>query len=396
LKSIDLTFEDSSLRLEQKLVLACVSLDRGKDECIRDILKRELDWQYLSQIALQQGVFPLFYQRLKAAAERQIPSAEIAHYNHWFHANTQNCYRLSWKLIQFADLLSSKGIETIVLKGPVIALQAFGDIALRRYTDLDVLIHEEDFPRVYELLCQSGYSPIFELGSKQIKFQLRSDNHFSFNRQGDVLEVHWKIGPQENIYPTTPEQMWQGLYPILVLEREFSALSPENTVLFACLHGAKHGWRQLKWIVDLAYLCQSFTGIDWYALLEQAKGTGLFRQVCIGLLLSEGLVGATIPSKMGDLIHADQPAQQLASQVRSRLFDIANAPGQFEDYGFYLQTRERWRDRVYYLFNMTFVPKQTDWVNFTLPELLYPIYYLFRPLRLLANITLAAFSALFK
>jgi hypothetical protein len=303
---------------------------------------------------------------------------------------------LAWKLVQFVDFLSSKGIEIIVLKGPVFALQAFGDLAMRQYSDLDVLIHAEDFSTVYELLCQSGYSPIFELGSKQKKFKVLSDNHFSFSLQGDVFEVHWKIAPQENVYPTTPEQMWQGLHPILVLDREISALSPETTILFACLHGAKHGWRQLKWIVDLAYLGQSMQNINWHILLEYAKNRGFYRQVCLGLLLTKNLVGASFPPKINELIHAEQSAQRLAAQVKGRLFDTANASSHFEDYRFYLQTRERWRDRMYYLLNMTFFPKQDDWLHFTLPEPFYPLYYLFRPLRLLVVIGQASLNILLR
>jgi hypothetical protein len=222
----------SSRSLEQALVLACVSVNRENEVYIRDILQHELDWQNLGQTALQQGVFPLFYQRLKTAAEKQIPHAEIVQYDQWFQTNVQNNIRLSWKLIQFVDLLSTKGIETVVLKGPVFALQAFGDLTLRRYTDLDVLIHQEDFSQVYDLFCQNGYSPSFTLGSKQKKFQVRSDNHFPFTRQGDVIEVHWEIAPKGNVYPITRNQTWQGLNRLSLLGQEITSLSRENTIIF--------------------------------------------------------------------------------------------------------------------------------------------------------------------
>lgn len=385
-----------SLSLEQELILSSISLDQGKDERIQELLTHEIDWQDLGQIALHQGVFPLFYLRLKAAAEGQIPPESATLFDQRLHSIAQNNIRLTWKLIQLIKLLSSQAVEFLVLKGPVFALQAFGDLALRQFTDLDILIHPADFSEVYELLCQDGYTPLFELGSTQIRFQVQSDNHFSFKRQGDVIEVHWKIAPQENIYPIKPEQIWQELNSVSLLEREIPAPSPENTILFACLHGAKHGWRQMKWIVDLAYLNQTFNNIDWHILLEQSKKLGLYRQVCLGLLLAEELVGAKMPIKVEGLIHAERSAQRLAARVRGRLFDKANVPSQFEDYGFYLQTRERWRDRLYYLFNMTFVPRRDDWLNLTLPEALYPVYYLFRPLRLSLVIGRVSFNAITK
>ncbi len=385
-----------SLSLEQELILSSISLDQGKGEHFRELLTHEINWQDLGQIALHQGVFPLFYLRLKATAEGQIPPELATLFDQRLLSIAQNNIRLTWKLIQLIELLSSQTVEFLVLKGPVFALQAFGDLALRQFTDLDILIHPEDFSEVYELLCQGGYTPIFELGSTQKWFQVQSDNHFSFKRQGDVIEIHWKIAPQENIYPIKPEQIWQELNSVSLLEREIPSPSPESTILFACLHGAKHGWRQLKWIVDLAYLSQTFNNIYWQALLEQSKKLGLYRQVCLGLLLAEGLVGAKMPVEVEGLIHAERSAQRLAARVRGRLFDKANVPSQFDDYGFYLQTRERWRDRLYYLFNMTFFPRRDDWFSFTLPEALYPVYYLFRPLRLSLVIAWASFNAIIK
>jgi hypothetical protein len=388
--------KNKSLNLEQELVIACISLGQGKDERIQELLTHEINWQNLSQIALHQGVFPLFYLLLKAAAERQIPPESATLFDQRLHSIAQNNIRLTWKLIQLTELLSSQAVEFLVLKGPVFALQAFGDLALRQFTDLDILIHPEDFSEVYELLCQYGYTPIFELGSTQKSLQVQTDNHFTFKRQGDVIEVHWKIAPQENIYPIKPEQIWQELNSVSLLEREIPTPSPENTILFACLHGAKHGWRQLKWIVDLAYLSQTFNNIDWQALFELSKKLGLYRQVCLGLLLAEELVDANLPVKVWDSIHTEQSAQRLAAKVQGRLFDKANVPSQFEDYSFYLQTRERWRDRFYYLFNMTFVPRRDDLLNLTLPEALYPVYYVYRPLRLSFMIGRVAFNAITK
>jgi hypothetical protein len=279
--------KNSSLSLEQELVITSISLDLGKDERIRELLTHEINWQDLGQIALHQGVFPLFYRGLKAAAEGQIPPESAKLFDLKFHSIAQNNIRLAWKLIQLIELLSDQAIAFLVLKGPVFALQAYGDLSLRQFSDLDILIHPQDFSEVYELLCRNGYTPIFGLGSTQKKYQVQSDNHFSFKRQGDIIEVHWKIAPQENIYPIKPEQMWQELDSISLLEREIPCPSPENTILFACLHGAKHGWRQLKWTVDLAYLSQTFNNINWQRLLEHAKETGFYRQVCLGLSLAD-------------------------------------------------------------------------------------------------------------
>jgi hypothetical protein len=44
----------------------------------------------------------------------------------------------------------------VPFKGPALAVQAYGDLSLRQYDDLDLLIHEADVPRAYQLLIANG------------------------------------------------------------------------------------------------------------------------------------------------------------------------------------------------------------------------------------------------
>jgi hypothetical protein len=380
---------------EQELILACISLARSKEKRIYEILEGSLDWSRLFEIAAQQGIFPLIHRKLMALAETQIPPEDKIHWQKTSEDITKRNLRLTWKLVQFVELLSDHEIECVILKGPAFALQAYGDITLRQFSDLDILIHENDFPRVYDLLLQFGYIPISKLGSKQQKFHVRTDNHFSFNRQGDEFEVHWKIAPQENIHPLTQEKMWQELDSVMVYDKEIHSLSSANTILYACLHGAKHSWKQLKWIVDLAYLGQPLSEQSWLALLGQAKQKGFFRQVCLGLLLAEDLVDVVLPAGVRDLVNTDHEALFMASQVKADMFTEPEKPSQFAGYKFYFKTRERWQDRLRYLIDMIFIPKNPDWLTISLPEDLFFLYYVFRPLRLLYIIGKVALPDLF-
>ncbi len=189
--------------------------------------------------------------------------------------------------------------------------------------------------------------------------------------------------------------MWQEAGCLQAFGTQIRTLSGENTILFTCLHGAKHGWRQLKWIADLAYACRSLSAIDWEALLNLAKARGLLRQVFLGLLLAEEFYAIGLPLNIRRIVQADRYAGQLAFQVINRLFARVNNPGLFADYGFYLRSRERFIDRAYYLYDMILLPKQIDWLTLPLPETMYPLYYIFRPLRLLYLMGRAAVSALF-
>jgi Uncharacterised nucleotidyltransferase len=379
--------------LEFKLMRACISLDQRRDKRIYEILDITINWSRFYILSTQHGIFPICCKQLLSLKDAHLPPEAILKWEEAFETNTQNNLRLSWKLIHCLELLSKNGIESIVLKGPVFAIQIYRDITLRQFSDLDILIHQTDFSKVYEILLQSGYIPSIKLDNNQRNFLIRSDNHFSFYRQEDILEVHWDIGPKENVHPLAPEQLWIEVNYVHLYEKDIWTLSPENTILFICLHGAKHGWNQLKWIVDLAYLYQSISDDTLLEILARVKLNGFYRQVCLGLLLAENLVDARLPSKVHVIIESDPHAKFLASRVMANIINDTFTTSPISNYWFYLQTRERWQDRLHYIIDILFVPKTPDWLAISLPDKLYFLYYLIRPFRLLYHAGKSAITA---
>lgn len=319
-------------------------------------------------------------------ADKNIPEQELSIWKDAEQVNTQRNIRLSWKLIECIELLTDNSIDCLVLKGPVFAIQAFGDLSKRQFSDLDILIHRADFSTAYDMLVQSGYHPAISLENKQKCFLLKTDNHFSFRRQEDIIEIHWDISPKENIHPLSSLIMWQGVDSIQLYEKNVETLSLKNTIFFMCMHGAKHCWNQLKWIVDLAYICKSLSENTLLTIIEQARQIGLFRQVSLGLLLAKQLVDLALPYKIMQIIEKDSQIQALVSQVKENMFVEAPASTQIESYIFYLRTRERWQDRLLYLIDIIFLPKTPDWLAISLPESLFFLYFLIRPIRLLYNL----------
>jgi len=60
-------------------------------------------------------------------------------------------------LLKVLDLLTGSGVEAIPFKGPVLAVQAYGDLLMRSFVDLDILIHAKDLSRVSKILIDQGY-----------------------------------------------------------------------------------------------------------------------------------------------------------------------------------------------------------------------------------------------
>jgi hypothetical protein len=370
------------LNPEQELVLASIRLDRAKDERIGKLLKQELDWAKVIQYARLHNVLPLLYHRLKAlGAERVCPQEMDVLKVHYLTIIQRNL-RLVHKLISVIQLLSGHKIASITFKGPALALQAYNDLSLRSFEDLDILVHKADIPQLYDLLTRSGYNPMLPLDSIEQKWWVRTTSHFGFSHAGDLLEFHWT--PIENgfLHPLQIEHFWQEFHPLLIDGQEVRTLSAEDNLLLLCLHGTKHEWYQLKWIADLAYLIQSTPDMDWQALLEQARKSGFLRIIGLSLVLAERTGGATIPSQISSQFQDDQEIQKLARQIEPQIVRGGNPekPDRFPI--FFMRGREQWEHRLYYIVDQLFLPKWVDRRLLTLPEALFPLYFVIRPIRL--------------
>jgi hypothetical protein len=155
---------------------------------------------------------------------------------------------------------------------------------------------------------------------------------------------------------------------------------PEDSVLYQSMHGAKHLWRRLEWIVALAgsMNCE----IDWSALVQRAEGARMTRMLALGLRLVEEFSDVRVPLHVFDTIDADKTMQRISAQIRVQMFSTYGPANSTETNLYNLRIMDRKRDALLSALRAIFVPTFTDWQAVALPASLHPLYYLFRPLRL--------------
>ena len=58
---------------------------------------------------------------------------------------------------QVCKLFNESKINTLVLKGPILGANLYGDVSLRTSGDLDILIPIQDLEKAEKLLLMQGY-----------------------------------------------------------------------------------------------------------------------------------------------------------------------------------------------------------------------------------------------
>jgi hypothetical protein len=91
-----------------------------------------------------------------------------------------------------------------------------------------------------------------------------------------------------------------------------------------------------------------------------------------------------IPEQVFAAVPNIESLQRCGEGVRERIFQIL-APNKIEAFLFNLEVMDHKRDAIAGLFLFVLVPRISDWQGAPLPDALYPLYYLLRPLRLAAQ-----------
>jgi hypothetical protein len=379
---------DNLHRPEDELLL-CLPWQQGDEERAtrrKEILRSGIDWSYLFQTASQHGLMSLVYHTLQKNGSREIPEGISGLWQQAQYTHTLHTLFLTGQLIKIVHFFEDHGISSIPYKGPALAADLYGDLVLRPFIDLDILIPRQAVLKARDLLVTLGYRPHFALKDTEVAAYQKAHYEliFSHERQRSIVELKWDVTDTFFSLPTDYEALWERRKPVRLAEREILALSPEDTLLVLSIHGAKHLWTRLLWIYDVARLLHVHQDLDWQWVLKSMDSRGGRRILFLGLSLAHTLLGAPLPADLEKKIRSDSAVQRLTRSVGVQLFRrTSNAVGLWETSLFHLKARERLRDRVRYCcrFAMTLTPG--DWSVFPLPKLLFPLYYVVRPLRLL-------------
>ncbi|MCB0226148.1 MAG: nucleotidyltransferase family protein, partial [Anaerolineae bacterium] len=108
-------------------------------------------------LAERHGLVPLLYRHLEAIDPTASPKPIFARLWSQSQATAGRNLMLTQELLRLLDLLAANDIPAIPYKGPALAALVYGDISLRPFNDLDILVPQRAARRAKALLEANGY-----------------------------------------------------------------------------------------------------------------------------------------------------------------------------------------------------------------------------------------------
>ena len=333
----------------------------GRGLARRDGQREETcDSDSLLSLAEVHGVAGQVAAALRQAAD--LPSASLREKLRARHRNQAVAtITLTAELFRILEFFGAAHIETAVVKGPVLAVRAYGDPAVRHYGDVDLLLRHADVERASEIVAGAGFLP--RVSPRDMAAQKTPGQYFFCReRSGAVVELHTERTLRYFPRPLPVEDFFRRKTSITLDGRQVPALSLEDEFVLVSIHGAKHLWERLVWVSDIAATVHRHPELDWGLIRQTAAAVGAERMVRVALLLAEHILGVPVPAEMKREVENDAAGLAMVGKIESWLpYGGSDPPPLRERALFRLRMRGHLLSGAAYLTRLSLSTTEEDW-----------------------------------
>jgi hypothetical protein len=367
------------------LCCARTNLNEAAAGRIREILRGPLNWSDVKATALDHHVEPFLYENLELAGEGLVPPAWLDNLRENARKTGGMAVLFSSELLRICEIFDTEGVSLIPYKGPVLGWLAFGSLTRRRFVDLDFFVPQKNILRASAVLKSAGFDSKFEIQDEMTGFSGQVPGQYAFSREATrtQVELHTERTLRYFPVPLSFEKMSRRLITVELCGHSLRTFSIEDTLVMLCVHGAKHFWERLLWILDVAQLI-AVQDVDWTLLIQIAAKLKSTRVLLLGLCLAHDLFDAPLPEALLEEIGRDRTVQELAKKVYEQYADISHpGVGVLPRAMFRIQLRDGIGQGLRHTWRLAISPTESDRQKVRLPRWLAPLYMLVRPWRLL-------------
>lgn len=290
---------------ELQLILEIVKLDDTQKDDKFGQRYQDIDWKLFLNLARHHRLYPFLYGKLKKVEAIQIPSFVVQSLSCLYKQNTFQMLYLSGEMEQVCKIFNSNQIQLMILKGPVLAADLYGDVSLRTCGDLDVLVPIHDLEKVDKLLMELGYEKDDYIKTILNDWKWRH-HHVTYIHplKRIKLEIHWRLNPFPGSEPSF-EELWKRKRTSSLTKYPIYYLGKEDLFLFLVSHGARHGWSRLRWLLDIHQMVKK--EMNWPYLIQHLKKYQYLHVGGQALILASELFNSSIEKHMYRLVQGNLP-----------------------------------------------------------------------------------------
>jgi len=372
---------------EKRLLALCARTRAARVAAqIEEMARRPLDWDVLLSEATENGITPLLDRQMQPLVPVVVAHTVGERLRAARRANTVRNLFLSAELGKVVRELESAGVQAVTYKGPALAVQAYGDVTLREFDDLDIVLPHRDLTKAHQVIGSLGYRAKFPwvLSPDAPASLVPGEYNYRDEARRIIVEIHTERTLRHVPLPPDLAGLYRRSVRLDVAGREVRTFSVEDNIPILCVHGSKDFWGRLGWIADIAEIVQAHEDLDWDAVVRCAETHRSQRMLHLGLALACDVLQLCVPQDVARRFRQDSVAAGIAEQVaRALLGRGPSVPVGWGRFNFRRRMLPGFLAGSRYALRLALTPAEEDWSAIRLPPPLSPLYVVLRPLRLL-------------
>ena len=267
------------------------------------LLRAGVDWERLWAQAHRHEVLDLVGATVRGLdREVPVPPAWLARAQRRSVATLLRNRTLEAELLGVIGALGAAGVDSLPVKGIVLARTLYGSLALRSSADLDVLVRPADLAPARAALRARGFAHAAAPPFEALHHPFHDPQYFRPVAGGQVcLELHHALWSARHFGDV--DGLWERRVTSRLGDAEVRVLGPEDTLLHLAVHRARSPLR-LRHLCDVAELVRrDWATLDWDRVVAAARAIGARTTLHEALVLARDLLGAHAPPDVLPALH---------------------------------------------------------------------------------------------
>ena len=342
---------------------------------LEEYAEKIINWNAFLESAYAHGVYPVVAKALKSIAvipefvklTLKSTNLEIARRN----------MSMTVELLRVMKLFQENNISALAIKGPTLSQIIHGDITTRQYADIDILVEEDHLYNAACILTEKDYTFDYSIDFTKNKGLLKATKDITLSKKGPNidLELHWRLFSGRLFKKSNIDLFRDNSQFITIYQQKVTTLDNTVLLLYLLLHGSKHLWERLEWIVDIDRLVRSHE-IDWEIMSKNTKIMQIEPMIQLGCAVAFDLFETPFPDDTLKYFTHNDAIINAQLQIKNDLFsNRIFEEGRIMNTVYYLgmgAISQPWFEYVFRFFRYT----KNDVFTVNLPNILTPAYHL--------------------
>jgi hypothetical protein len=301
-KIIQLKSNEMKLQVEDELILSSVKIHSTAKELeqLNNLIPQITDWNYLITTIIERGIAPLLFKQLPLLSNRSlIPNNIQSSLQYAYYRTLSRSMVLYETFKKVAIAFNSAGIQVIALKGIYLSEWLYQDIALRQFSDIDLLVKEEDGLKCLSILTEMGYKPYDSNVTEFIGSKSEIIHYPPMVLDGISIEIHLKLHRDSEKYQIQIDEFWKNAIPVIINQTPVYAFNNLDLLIHLCIHLDKHfheGHVQFTCFNDITNLLEKVADtFNWEEFINTCRLHQCEDVVFMYIVMVHKYIHATVP-----------------------------------------------------------------------------------------------------